>query len=210
MENAMSDVVSMAVLLSGSGRTLQNFLDKSEDGSLKANVTGVLSSRSDAYGLQRAADANIPAEVVLRKDFENTADFSSAITEVLSGWEPDLIAMAGFMCFYEIPPMYRHRVMNIHPALLPSFGGEGFYGERVHRAVLEYGCKVSGCTVHFADNMYDNGPIIVQRTVSVREDDDEHSLADRVFEQEKIAYPQAINLFAEGRLKVEGRRVRII
>jgi folate-dependent phosphoribosylglycinamide formyltransferase PurN len=100
--------------------------------------------------------------------------------------------------------------MNIHPALLPLFGGRGFYGDRVHAAVLEHGCRISGCTVHFVDNVYDHGPIIVQRAVKVEESDDVHSLAERVFEQELEAYPEAINLFAEGRLRVEGRRVRIL
>ncbi len=117
--------------------------------------------------------------------------------------------MAGFLQFYRVPDRLKGKVMNIHPALLPSFGGKGYYGDRVHRAVLEYGCKVSGCTVHFADNEYDNGPIIVQKTVPVREDDDHDTLGDRVFEKELEAYPEAINLFAEGRLRIEGRRVRI-
>ena len=122
----------------------------------------------------------------------------------------NLVALAGFLCFYLLPGRYMNRVMNIHPALLPAFGGKGFYGERVHKAVLEHGCKVSGCTVHFVDNVYDHGPIIVQKTVGVEEGDDAHSLADRVFEKELEAYPEAINLFAAGRLKVEGGVVRVL
>jgi len=200
----------MAVLLSGGGRTLQNFLDLSAKGLLKARVVKVISSRPDAYGLVRARQAGVPTAVVRRRAFADLDSFSSAVTRELDEARPDLVAMAGFMCLYHIPERYRNRVLNIHPALLPSFGGKGFYGERVHRAVLEHGCKVSGCTVHFADNLYDHGPIIVQKCVPVEEGDDAHSLAARVFEKECEAYPEAVNLFAEGRLRVEGRRVHIL
>jgi folate-dependent phosphoribosylglycinamide formyltransferase PurN len=115
--------------------------------------------------------------------------------------------MAGFLKHVPIPPDFENRVTNIHPALIPAFCGHGFYGRRVHEAVLQYGAKISGCTVHFVDNDYDHGPIILQRTVPVRGDDTPESLAARVFEQECIAYPEAINLIAAGRLRVEGRLV---
>jgi len=206
----MSKPIRLGVLISGSGRTLQNFLDRSEAGTLTARVVKVVSSQRDAYGLVRAQEHNVPAAVVLRRDFASTDEFSNAITEELADARVDLIAMAGFMCFYRIPQQYQWRVMNIHPALLPRFGGKGYYGERVHQAVLDYGCKVSGCTVHFADNRYDHGPIIVQKAVPVMEGDDARSLGDRVFEKELEAYPEAINLFAEGRVRVEGRVVRIL
>jgi len=205
-----SSPIRLAVLLSGSGRTLQNFLDLSADGALRAKVVKVVSSLSAAYGLTRAKEAGVPTAVVRRKDYPDTESFSRAITAELDSCKPDLVALAGFMCFYQIPEHYIGRVMNIHPALLPSFGGVGFYGEIVHRSVIEYGCKVSGCTVHFADNVYDRGPIIVQKTVPVQEGDDEHTLADRVFQKELEAYPEAINLFAAGRLRIEGKRVRIL
>jgi len=206
----MTPPVRMAVMLSGSGRTLQNFLDLSAAGRLKARVVKVISSRPDAYGLVRARDAGIPTQVVSRRDFPDVDSFSEAITAELDQARPDLVALAGFMCFYRVPDHYMNRVLNIHPALLPRFGGQGFYGDRVHRAVLDHGCKVSGCTVHFVDNVYDHGPIVVQKCVPVLEGDDVHSLAARVFEKECEAYPEAVNLFAEGRLKVEGRRVRIM
>ena len=206
----MVDRLKMAVLLSGSGRTLQNFLDLGASGQLEADVVQVISSRPDAYGLTRAQKAGIETAVVQRSDFEDTEGFSEAISRELDGSAPELVAMAGFMCFYRIPDRYHLRVMNIHPALLPAFGGKGFYGDKVHQAVLERGCKVTGCTVHFADNIYDHGPIIVQKPVRVREEDDVDSLADRVFEREKEAYPEAINLFALDRLKVEDRRVRVL
>jgi formyltetrahydrofolate-dependent phosphoribosylglycinamide formyltransferase len=206
----MPEKARMAVLLSGGGRSLQNFIDLAAAGSLNADIVKVVSSLSKAYGLQRARDAGIPASVVRKKDHAGLEDFSAALLSELDPCGPDLIVMAGFMCLWRIPDRYAARVLNIHPALLPSFGGQGFYGDRVHRAVLDYGCKVTGCTVHFADNEYDHGPIIVQKTVAVLEDDDEHTLATRVFEAEKAAYPEAVNLFAAGRLRLEGRRVRVL
>jgi len=200
----------MGVLISGGGRTLQNFLDLSAQGMLRAKVVKVVSDREDAFGLERARRHGVPSAIVRRRDYEGVEQFSEAITRELLAEGVELVAMAGFLKLYRIPARYEHRVMNIHPALLPAFGGKGFYGDRVHQAVLDYGCKVSGCTVHFADNTYDHGPIIVQKTVPVLEDDDPHSLAARVFEREKEAYPEAINLFAAGRLRVEGRRVRVL
>jgi len=202
--------IRMAVLLSGGGRTLQNFIDTSAAGALKAQVVKVISSRPDAYGLVRAREAGIPTAVVRRREFPDTESFSEAVTAELDACGADLVAFAGFMCLYRLPRRYINRAMNIHPALLPSFGGKGFYGDRVHEAVLRRGCKVSGCTVHLVDNVYDHGPIIVQRAVRIEEGDDAHSLAGRVFEQELVAYPMAVNLFAEGRLRVEGERVRVL
>ncbi len=206
----MGSPIRLGVLLSGGGRTLQNFLDLAEAGELNASVVKVISSRSDAYGLERARGHGVPAVTVGRRVHDSTESFSEAVTAELDEVEVDLVAMAGFLSLYRIPPHYTGRVMNIHPALLPSFGGKGLYGERVHRAVLDYGCKVTGCTVHFADNQYDHGPIIVQKAVPVEEGDDPHSLAARVFEREKEAYPEAINLYADGRLVVEDRRVKVL
>lgn len=206
----MTSPVRLAVMLSGSGRTLQNFLDLSQAGALAATVVKVVSSRSDSYGLVRAQEAGVATAVVRRREFPDVASFSAAITRQLEECRPDLVALAGFMCFYQIPQQFENRVINVHPALLPSFGGQGSYGERVHEAVLAQGCKVSGCTVHFADNVYDHGPIIVQKCVPVEEGDDAHSLAARVFQKECEAYPEAINLFAAGRLLVEGSRVRLL
>ncbi len=206
----MASRVRLGVLISGGGRTLQNFMDLAAPGRLSAEVVKVISSRADAYGLERARGRGVPAAVVRRRDHAEIGSFSDAIARELDAAGVDLVAMAGFMCLWRIPGRYEGRVMNVHPALLPCFGGRGFYGDRVHRAVLDYGCKVSGCTVHFADNQYDHGPIIVQKTVPVEEGDDPHTLAARVFERECEAYPEAINLFAAGRLRIEGRRVRIL
>ncbi len=206
----MSNRLRLGVLISGSGRTLQNFIDLSAAGELKADVVQVVSTKAEVYGVERARNAGIPAAVVRPHDYGGAEPFSAAVTEHLRGADVELVALAGFLSLYSFPEQYAGRVMNIHPALLPAFGGKGFYGERVHRAVLDYGCKVSGCTVHFADRRYDKGPIIVQKVVPVHEDDDPHALADRVFDRELEAYPEAINLFAEGRLRIEGRRVRVL
>lgn len=206
----MADGVRLGVLISGGGRSLQNFIDLSEAGRLKARVVKVVGSRSNAYGLERARRHDIPTAVVRRKDFADTEAFSAAITGELEAEDVELVAMAGFLCLYRIPDRYAGRIMNIHPALLPGFGGKGFYGDSVHEAVLGAGCKVSGCTVHFADNEYDHGPIIVQKAVPVEEGDDAHSLAARIFEKEKEAYPEAINLFAEGRLRIVEGRVEVL
>ena len=202
--------VKLAVLISGGGTTLQNFIDRIEDGTLNAEIVCVVSSSSKAYGIERAKKANIPFTVIRRKDFADTESFSNAIYEYVEGFEPDLITLAGFLKLITVPQKWRNRIMNIHPALIPSFCGDGFYGMRVHRAVLEYGVKVSGCTVHFVDEEYDHGPIIIQKVVPVYADDTPEVLQKRVFEKECEAYPEAINLFAAGRLKVVGRTVHIL
>jgi len=200
--------IRLAVLISGGGRSLVNMIDHIKAGKLSASIELVISSRPDASGLEKAASAGIPTVVISSKG-KTRDEFSSEITAALDKVNPDLICQAGFMCFYHIPSQYRGKVMNIHPALLPAFGGKGMFGHHVHEAVIKAGCKVSGCTVHFADNVYDNGPIIIQKVVPVMEDDTPDDLAARVFEQEKVAYPEAIQLFAEGRLTIEDQRVRI-
>jgi formyltetrahydrofolate-dependent phosphoribosylglycinamide formyltransferase len=198
----------IGVLLSGSGRTLLNILDEKAAGRLNAEVAVVIGSR-DCLGLKRAATAGVPAHLVPYKQMPDLAAYSARITELLDAAGVGLVVMAGFLSLYTIPPQYEGKVMNIHPALLPAFGGKGMYGHHVHEAVLAAGCKVSGCTVHFVTNRYDEGPIIAQRCVPVLEGDTPDSLAARVFEQECVAYPQAISLFASGRLSIHGKLVRI-
>lgn len=206
----MQGPIHLAVLLSGTGRTLQNIIDKIEQNSLDAKIEVVVGSRADAFGLQRAKNHGIPTVVVERKRYKSVAEFSNEITAQLSKYKVDLVIMAGFNCLYNIPEKYAGRVMNIHPALIPSFCGKHYWGKKVHKAALDYGVKVSGCTVHFADNTYDNGPIILQRAVSVINGDTPESLAERVFKEECVAYPEAIRLFQQGRLKIEGRKVSIL
>jgi phosphoribosylglycinamide formyltransferase 1 len=199
--------IRLAVLLSGSGTTMQNLLDRIADDRLSAAVELVVSSKADAFGLQRAQRAGIPSIVVGREKAGTLEAFSERIFAACRAARVDLVCLGGFLQLIRVPDDFLGRVMNIHPALIPAFCGKGYYGHRVHEAVLAYGAKVSGCTVHFADNEYDHGPIILQRAVPVLDDDTPQALAARVFEQECEAYPQAIRLFAEGRLRIEGRRV---
>jgi formyltetrahydrofolate-dependent phosphoribosylglycinamide formyltransferase len=198
----------LAVLIPGSGTTLQNFLDRIGRGLLPARVVTVVSSKAGVLGLDRASNAGLPAHVVERKACASVEEFSARIFEHCRQAEANLVCLAGFLQLIHIPDDYRHKVVNIHPALIPAFCGKGMYGHHVHEAVLAAGVKVTGCTVHFADNEYDHGPIILQRCVPVRDDDTPDTLAARVFAQECEAYPEAIKLLAEGKLSIEGRRVR--
>jgi formyltetrahydrofolate-dependent phosphoribosylglycinamide formyltransferase len=202
--------LKLAVLLSGSGTTLQNLIDEIAAGRLDAEIRLVVGSRPGLKGLARAAAARLPNFIVDRRDFDDTAAFSRQVFSLCDAATADLVCLAGWLCLLDVPQRYAGRAMNIHPALLPAFGGKGMFGAKVHRAVLDHGCKVSGCTVHFVDNTYDTGPIILQRTCVVAEEDTPDTLAHRVFEQEKIAYPEAIRLFQQGRLRIEGRRVKVL
>jgi formyltetrahydrofolate-dependent phosphoribosylglycinamide formyltransferase len=202
--------IRLAVLLSGSGSTLQNFLDRIADGSLPARVVVVVASRPDAYGLERARRAGVPALSVARTDHADVDAFNSALHAALEPYAPDLVLLAGFLFLFQPRERWAGRVLNVHPALIPAFCGKGFYGSRVHRAVIESGVKVSGCTVHFADDQYDHGPIILQGCVPVLDEDTPETLAERVQSAERDLYPEAVRLFAAGRLRVEGRRVRIL
>jgi formyltetrahydrofolate-dependent phosphoribosylglycinamide formyltransferase len=206
----MANPIRLAVLLSAGGTTLQNLLDRIADGRLRAQIAVVISSNADAYGLLRADNAGIPTAVVERNDCPSREEFSRRIFERLRESHVELVCLAGFLQLLQIPDDFEGRVMNIHPALIPSFCGKGFYGHHVHEAALAYGVKVTGCTVHFADNTYDHGPIILQRTVPVLDGDTSDTLAARVFDQECEAYPEALRLFADGRLRIEGRRVRVV
>ena len=202
--------LQLAVLVSGSGTTLQNLLDEIGVGRLRAEIPLVIGSRPELVGLQRAAKAGIRNVVVDRRAHPDCADISRRVFDLCAEANVGLVCLAGWLCLLDLPDRFAGKVMNIHPALLPSFGGRGMYGRKVHEAVLAHGCKLSGCTVHFVDNTYDTGPIILQRACPVLEDDTPQTLAHRVFEEEKIAYPEAIRLFQQGRLKIEGRRVRVL
>jgi len=201
--------IRLAVLISGGGTTLANLVATIRTGELSAEVSLVVASRPDCGGIAKAQAAGIECQVVARRDFDSTEAFSDAIFQCCRAVNADLVICAGFLVLLKIPHDFHLRVMNIHPALVPSFCGKGMHGAKVHAAVLDRGCKVSGCTVHFVDNEYDHGPIIVQRTVPVLDDDTPDTLAARVFEQECLAYPEAIRLFTSGRLEVEGQRVRV-
>jgi len=201
--------VRLGVLISGGGTTMMNILEYIRQGLLNAEIAVVISSRSEAAGAEKAKAAGLNVKIVRKKDFPDIDRFSRHIEEQLLAADVDLVVQGGWLCLWKIPDRYKDQVMNIHPALLPSFGGKGMWGHHVHQAVLQAGCKISGCTVHFCTNEYDCGPIILQRCCPVKDDDTPDTLAARVFEQECIAYPQAINLFAEGRLLVQNGRVKI-
>jgi phosphoribosylglycinamide formyltransferase-1 len=205
----MHDPIRLAVLVSAGGTTLQNLIDRSADGRLAARVVLVVSSNPDAFGLERARRAGLPTAVVTRKEAGSREALGERTFAAVRQAGADLVCLAGYLQLLPIPADFTDRVLNIHPSLLPAFGGPGMFGRHVHEAALAYGVKVSGCTVHFADNAYDHGPIVLQRPVPVGIDDTPESLAARVFAEECEAYPEAVRLFAAGRLRVEGRRVRI-
>ena len=205
----MARTIRLGVLLSGGGRTLENLLERIHAGAMAAQVAVVIASRPNIRGIEIGQVAGIPTHLVRRRDFPDVQAYSDAMTRILDDARVDLVCLAGFLSYWIIPDRYIGRVMNIHPALLPAFGGQGMYGHHVHEAVLARGCKVSGCTVHFVDNKYDEGPIILQRTVAAYAEDTPDDLAARVFVEECVAYPEAIRLYAEGRLRIDGRTVHI-
>ncbi len=182
----------LAILISGSGTTLENLAGYIADGKLSASIACVISSRPDVYGLVRAQKLGLPHEVIPRRSFADAVAFSDAVFTAIAKHQVDLVIMAGFLSLLHIPPAFENRVLNIHPALLPKYGGRGMHGLKVHQAVIDAGETTSGCTVHYADNQYDHGPILLQRTCPVLPGDTAELLAHRVFEQECIAYPEAI------------------
>ncbi len=202
--------VRLGVLISGGGSTLQNLLDQIAAGALRAEIAVVVASRADAGGCERARRAGIPLVVVPRRDYADVERFNDALHAALDRFPIDLLILGGFLSLFQPRQRYAGRVMNIHPALIPAFCGPGFYGRKVHEAALQSGVRISGCTVHFADDEYDHGPIILQGTVPVRDDDTPETLAARVHAVENELYPEAIRLWAAGRLQIEGRRVRIL
>jgi phosphoribosylglycinamide formyltransferase-1 len=190
-------LLRIGALVTGGGRTVLNIHEHIQRGELDARIEVVVSSRGDAPAVVRCKDAGLRVEVVDRRFLPDEA-FHGRIAAVLGEAQVELVCMAGLLCYWRIPPQLAGRVINIHPALLPAFGGRGFYGDRVHRAVLSAGVKETGCTVHFADEEYDHGPIILQRRVPVLPTDDVRTLAARVFEEELVAYPQAIRRIIAG------------
>ncbi|MFH2001903.1 MAG: phosphoribosylglycinamide formyltransferase [Planctomycetota bacterium] len=194
------DPLRLGVLLSGGGTTLENFFTHIDEGRLDAVVSVVVSSNPNAYGLVRAQRRLVPHFVVSRKQYGSTGSFSDGITRLLQRAGTELVLMAGFLQLYRIPAWFEGRVMNIHPALIPKYCGKGFYGHHVHEAVVAAGETESGCTVHFADNEYDHGPIIVQRRTAITPGDTADDVAAKVFREECIAYPEAIRMFIQGEI----------
>jgi phosphoribosylglycinamide formyltransferase-1 len=201
--------IRLAVCVSGGGTTLQNLIDLIRARKLRADIVQVVASRPRIGAIPRAEAAGIPLALASRTA-HSTAEFSTSVFDPIRRSGADLVVLGGFLALVRIPPDYHGRVINVHPSLIPAFCGHGYYGTRVHQAVIDAGAKVSGCTVHFADDAYDNGPIIVQRAVPVMEDDTAETLAARIFKEECKALPEAIELYASGRLRQEGRRVRVL
>ena len=191
----MEPPVQLAVLLSGSGRTLQNLIEVIDQGRLRAVIRVVISNTPAAYGLQRAENAGIPCHVIDHRDRSHSS-FNREVFDVLAGYSVELIVLAGFLRKIDIPTEWEGRILNIHPALLPKYGGKGFYGHRVHAAVIAAGEPESGCTVHLVDDQYDHGPILLQKRVPVLPADTPELLAERVFQAECEAYPEANALWA--------------
>nr|WP_295763584.1 phosphoribosylglycinamide formyltransferase [uncultured Intestinibacter sp.] len=195
-------MLNIGVLISGGGSNLQAIIDDCESKKINGNIKVVISNREDAFGLERAKKHNI------RSVFEKDED---EVIKILKEENIDLVVLAGYLKIIspKFVSEFENRIMNIHPALIPSFCGDGFYGEKVHQAVIDYGAKVSGATVHFVNEKADAGPIIMQDTVKVMDDDDAKTLAKRVLEVEHTILPRCVKLFCEGKISVEGRRVRI-
>ena len=201
--------IRLAVCVSGGGTTLQNLIDLIGAGRLDATIVQVIASKPGIGAIPRAEAAGLPLAVATRGKGDLAA-FSASVFDPIRRSRADLVILAGFLALVQIPDDYVGRVINIHPSLIPAFCGRGFHGRAVHQAALDSGVKVSGCTVHFADATYDTGPIILQRVVPVEDDDTPETLAARVFQAECQALPEAIALYAQGRLRVEGRRVRVL
>ena len=198
--------IRLGVLISGGGTTLLNFLDQIRSGQLVAEIPLVIASQKNCKGIDRTRNAGLECLVLRPRDFANVKDFSQAVFSELRNARVDLVTLAGFLSLLHVPDDFLWRVINIHPSLIPAFCGHGFYGHHVHEAAIKRGVKVSGCTVHFADNEYDHGPIIRQQAVDIPDGCTADELSALVFEQEKIAYPEAIRLLASGRLKIKNRR----
>ena len=192
-------MLNLAVLISGSGSNLQALMDACAQDDFPAQIQVVISNRPDAYGLGRAKAASIPAFCIDHKDFSDRAEFESALQSKLSEYPVDLICLAGFMRILtaDFVEQWPNKMINTHPALLPKFGGEGMYGEHVHKAVLDAGEKESGCSIHYVIPEVDQGEVIIQKTVAVEPGDTTNTLAARVIAQEHIAYPEAVRIIAE-------------
>jgi phosphoribosylglycinamide formyltransferase-1 len=200
----------VAVLLSGEGTSLENLFEKIESGDLPAQIVVVISSKENVGGLERARRRNIPAIAVPRKNHPDTRAFNDAIHSALDGYDVDLVACLGFLSPFETRGKFDRRAINVHPALIPAFSGQGFFGQRVHEAVIASGTKITGATVHFIDAEYDSGPIILQESLPVLDNDTPASLAERVQAVERRLVPKAIRLFANGQLAINGRQVRVL
>ena len=207
-------MLNIAVFVSGGGTNLQALIDAQDRGEIKnGKITFVLASNENAYALERAKKAGIDTAVVIRKQYESKADYDKAVLKTLDGRDIDLIVLAGFLSILgeELVSKYNNRIINVHPSLIPLFCGDGFYGKKVHKAVLDSGMKVTGATVHFVNEITDGGAIILQKAVPIEQGDNEDILQYRVMRQaEWEILPKAVSLFCEGRIKINGNKTEII
>ena len=204
-------LVNIGVLISGGGTNLQSIIDNIKSGRIKGQIKIVISNRKEAYGLERAKNSGIEALYIDRGKFNTEEAYNEKILEEFEKRNIELVVLAGYLKVLskDFVERYKERIINIHPSLIPSFCGKGCYGERVHQMVLDYGVKVTGVTVHFVDEGTDTGPIILQRAVEVKDDDTVERLKERVLEVEHQILPEAIKLFCEDRLSIQGRKVKI-
>ena len=204
---------NIVVLVSGGGTNLQALIDAEKSGKIKnGKITCVISSKPDAYALERAANNGIPARVIPRREYASSVSYSEAILEALNEEKADLVVLAGFMTILDqcVTKAYAYKIINVHPALIPSFCGEGFYGLKVHEAVLAYGVKVSGATIHFVNEKADAGAIILQGTVNVENDDTPEILQRRIMENvEWKLLPEAVSLFCQDRIEIRGGKAYV-
>ncbi|WP_156415105.1 phosphoribosylglycinamide formyltransferase [Christensenella hongkongensis] len=204
--------MKFAVMASGGGTDFQSLIDAAQSGQINAEICCLVAGKPDIYAIERAKTAGIPVEVVQKKSFGTVEAFDEAILAALKAHAADFVVLAGYLSIIgkKTISAYRNKIINIHPSLIPSFCGMGMYGGKVHEAVIEYGAKFSGATVHFVDEEADTGPIIMQQVVPVMEDDTPEKLAARVLETEHRILPEAVALMADGKLLVEGRRVKVL
>ena len=201
---------SLVVMVSGGGTNLQAILDACANGHIPAKVAGVISSKPDVFALERAEQAGIPSIVISPRSFDNQKAHDEAVVSAINAFGGQAVVLAGYMSILGPDLVNKYPIINIHPALIPSFCGKGYYGRRVHAAVLEYGAKISGATVHFVDEGTDTGPIIMQKCVDVLDDDTPETLAARILEVEHEILVKSVALLCDGRLSVDGRRVKIM
>ncbi len=199
----------LIVMVSGGGTNLQALIDACANGVIPAKITGVISSKNDVFALERAKKAGIPSVVIAGKHFETTEAHEQAVIQAIEDFEGQAVVLAGYMSILGSNIVNRYQIINVHPALIPSFCGKGYYGRHVHQAVIDYGAKLSGATVHFVDEGTDTGPIIMQKSVPVLRDDTAQSLAARVLAVEHEILVQSVSLLCQGKLSLRGRTVII-
>ncbi len=205
-------MVNIGILISGSGTNLQAIIDNINEGNIDGEIKLVISNKKDAYGLVRAKEAGIETLYLDRKEFSSDEEYNKKIMEEFTKRDVELVVLAGYLKILskEFVQKYKNRIINIHPSLIPSFCGEGCYGELVHKMVLDYGAKITGATVHFVDEGTDTGPIILQKAVKVEDDDTVESLKEKVLKIEHELLPEAIRLYCQRRLSVQGRKVKVV